>query len=251
MRVSLHSRDAVRGAVGKISACVRHTTFQGRIGLPGYRPQAVMLNRATLPLVCKYGCLVHINRIATLVGLRMPAAVASAGPRVVARSDIRDAVDGLRQLEEGLSGLETLPAAQQSGATMAEQARVASAVAATAISARSQEPHGPVKAYQYRQPFSQPLARGTKEHKGSSSVRPSRGTSFHGLQIGRLRDGCTKLCFSPIGVLLLICSFSLLFCVAQIFSPPPFGINLGPDAAECNATGFEPMPICICVPPLL
>lgn len=66
----------------------------------------------------------------------MPGAVASAGPRVVARSDIRDAVDGLRQLEEGLSGLETLPAAQQSEATVAAQARVASAVAVTAISAR-------------------------------------------------------------------------------------------------------------------
>ena len=181
----------------------------------------------------------------------MPGAVASAGPRVVARSDIRDAVDGLRQLEEGLSGLETLPAAQQSGATMAAQARVASAVAATAISARSQEPSGPVKAYQYRQPFSQPLALGTEEHKGHSSVKSSRGTSFHGLHIGRLRYGCTKLCFSPIGAVLIICSFCLLFCVAQIFSPPPFGINPGPNGAECNATGFKPMPICICVPRLV
>ena len=173
----------------------------------------------------------------------MRAATASADPRVV---------DGLRQLEEGVSGLATLPAAQRTEATMTAQTRVAkSAVAVTAISARSQEPSGPVKAYQYRQPFSQPLALGTEEHKGHSSVKPSRGTSFHGLQIGRLRHGCTKLCFSPIGVVLIICSFSLLLCVAQIFSPPPFGINLGPDAAECNATGFEPMPICICVPPLL
>jgi len=46
---------------------------------------------------------------------------------------------------------------------------------------------------------------------------------------------------------LVICCFSLLFCVAEIFLPPPFGINTGAiDGAECNATGFEPMTICIC-----
>ena len=98
----------------------------------------------------------------------MRAATASADPRVV---------DGLRQLEEGVSGLATLPAAQRTEATMAAQARVASAVAVTAISARFQEPSGPVKAYQYRQPFSQPLARSTKKHKGSSLVRKCRGGS--------------------------------------------------------------------------
>ena len=54
----------------------------------------------------------------------MGAATASADPRVV--------------LEEGVSGLATLPAAQRTEATMAAQARVASAVAVTAISARSQ-----------------------------------------------------------------------------------------------------------------
>ena len=47
--------------------------------------------------------------------------------------------------------------------------------------------------------------------------------------------------------MLVICCFSLLFCVAEIFLPPPFGINTGAiDGAECNATGFEPMTICIC-----
>ena len=100
----------------------------------------------------------------------MRAATASADPRVV---------DGLRRLEEGVSGLATLPAAQRTEATMTAQTRVASAVAVTAISARSQEPSGPVKAYQYRQPFRQPLALGTEEHKGHSSVKPSHESALY------------------------------------------------------------------------
>ena len=125
----------------------------------------------------------------------MPAAVASAGPRVVTRSDIRDALDGLRQLEEGLSaGLETLPAAQQSEATMAAQARVASAVAVTATSARSQEPSGPVKAYQ-RVPSAVQSAVGSwhKEHtRGTLSKNSLRYASqglikWGGIRLGRNR----------------------------------------------------------------
>ena len=42
------------------------------------------------------------------------------------------------------------------------------------------------------------------------------------------------------------CCFSLLYCIAESFSPPPFGINTGANGAECDATGVEPMPICIC-----
>ena len=84
-------------------------------------------------------------------------------------------------------------------------------------------------------------------------VKPARGPPAKRtpllLRLRRLRNGCSKLCFSPIGAVLVICCFSLVVCVAEIFSPPPFGINTGANGAECNATGFEPMPICICVPP--
>ena len=95
----------------------------------------------------------------------------------------------------------------------------------------------------------------TKEASGSTILTP-RGCSHSecspsecshsGLRVRRLRVDCSKLCFSPIGAVLVICCFSLVICVAQIFSPPPFGINTGANGAECNATGFDPMPICIC-----
>ena len=84
-------------------------------------------------------------------------------------------------------------------------------------------------------------------------VKPARGPPAKRtpllLRLRRLRNGCSKLCFSPIGAVLVICCFSLVLCVAEIFSPPPFGINTGANGAECNATGFGPMPVCICVPP--
>ena len=116
------------------------------------------------------------------------------------------------------------------------------AVAITIASARPQGlGGGPAQAYHYRQPLAN-----TKE----ATVMPPRGMAMStSLRMRRLRDGCSKLCFSPIGAVLVICCFSLLICVAEIFSPPPFGINTGANGAECNATGFEPMPICICVPP--
>ena len=116
------------------------------------------------------------------------------------------------------------------------------AVAITIASARPQGlGGGPAQAYHYRQPLAN-----TKE----ATVMPPRGMAIStGLRMRRLRDGCSKLCFSPIGAVLVICCFSLLICVAEIFSPPPFGINTGANGAECNATGFEPMPVCICVPP--
>ena len=98
----------------------------------------------------------------------------------------------------------------------------------------------------------------TKEASGSTILTP-RGCSHSecspsecshsGLRVRRLRVDCSKLCFSPIGAVLVICCFSLVICVAQILSPPPFGINTGANGAECNATGFGPMPVCICVPP--
>ena len=114
-------------------------------------------------------------------------------------------------------------------------------VAITIASARPHGPGGPAQAYHYRQPLAN-----TKE----ATVVPPRGMAIStSLRMRRLRDGCSKLCFSPIGAVLVICCFSLLICVAEIFSPPPFGINTGANGAECNATGFEPMPICICVPP--
>ena len=81
-------------------------------------------------------------------------------------------------------------------------------------------------------------------------VKPARGPPVKRkpllLRLRRLRDGCSKLCFSPIGAVLVICCFSLLYCVLEIFLPPPFGMNTGANGADCNATGFEPMPICIC-----
>ena len=114
-------------------------------------------------------------------------------------------------------------------------------VAITIASARPHGPGGPAQAYHYRQPLAN-----TKE----ATVVPPRGMGASiGLRVRRLRDGCSKLCFSPIGAVLVICCFSLLICVAEIFSPPPFGINTGANGAECNATGFGPMPVCICVPP--
>ena len=118
------------------------------------------------------------------------------------------------------------------------------AVAITIASARPQGlGGGPAQAYHYRQPLAN-----TKE----ATVAPPRGMGASiGLRMRRLRDGCSKLCFSPIGAVLVICCFSLLICVAEIFSPPPFGINTGANGAECNATGFGPMPVCICVPPQL
>ena len=84
----------------------------------------------------------------------------------------------------------------------------------------------------------QPLARTTE----AAAVTPSGVLQSIGLRVRRLRDGCTKFCFSPIGAVLLLCCFSLLYCVAEI-------LNTGANGAECNATGFGPMPVCICVPP--
>ena len=122
-----------------------------------------------------------------------------------------------------------------------EAAVAEGAVAITIASTRPQGLGGPAQAYHYRQPLAN-----TK----TTTVVPPRGMAIStSLRMRRLRDGCSKLCFSPIGAVLVICCFSLLICVAEIFSPPPFGINTGANGAECNATGFEPMPICICVPP--
>ena len=122
-----------------------------------------------------------------------------------------------------------------------EAAVAEGAVAITIASTRPQGLGGPAQAYHYRQPLAN-----TK----TTTVVPPRGMAIStSLRMRRLRDGCSKLCFSPIGAVLVICCFSLLICVAEIFSPPPFGINTGANGAECNATGFEPMPVCICVPP--
>ena len=81
-------------------------------------------------------------------------------------------------------------------------------------------------------------------------VKPARGPPSERkpllLRLRRLRDGCLKLCFSPIGAILAICSFSLLYCILEILLPPPFGINAGANSTDCNPSGFEPMPICIC-----
>ena len=81
-------------------------------------------------------------------------------------------------------------------------------------------------------------------------IKPARGPPSKRkpllLRLRRLRDGCSKLCFSPIGAILAICSFSLLYCILEILLPPPFGINAGANSTDCSPSGFEPMPICIC-----
>ena len=52
---------------------------------------------------------------------------------------------------------------------------------------------------------------------------------------------------SPIGALLLVCTFTLLYCAAEIISPPPFGVNTGwTGGAECAGPEFELKSICIC-----
>ena len=101
-------------------------------------------------MVGKYGCLVRINRTAGLVVLQRceqprlpPTPVWWPGPISVT---LWTGSASSRRAFQGW--IRTLPAAQRSEATMAAQARVASAVAVTATSARSQEPSGPVKAYQ-------------------------------------------------------------------------------------------------------
>ena len=137
-----------------------------------------------------------------------------------------------------------------------------------AASARPQGAGGATTAHHYPKVLGPRLAQGwegvrrplaiTKEASSGSTILTPRGCSHSecspsecshsGLRVRRLRVDCSKLCFSPIGAVLVICCFSLVICVAQILSPPPFGINTGANGAECNATGFEPMPICICVP---
>ena len=127
--------------------------------------------------------------------------------------------------------------------SLAEVQRPEAAVAITILS--SQGPDGSEEAYPMGVPVipqayhpMPPLARTTE----AAVVTPSGVLQSIGLRMRRLRDGCSKLCFSPIGAVLLLCCFSLLYCVAEF-------LNTGANGSECNATGFEPMPICICVPP--
>ena len=70
--------------MGKISACVRHTTFQGRIGLPGYRPQAVYAQwsqpcNATLGLQIWLPGWVSIERLMSELRQHAPAEVDKLG----------------------------------------------------------------------------------------------------------------------------------------------------------------------------
>ena len=52
---------------------------------------------------------------------------------------------------------------------------------------------------------------------------------------------------SPIGALLLVCIFTLLYCAAEMISPPPFGVNTRwTGGAECAGPEFELKSICIC-----
>ena len=52
---------------------------------------------------------------------------------------------------------------------------------------------------------------------------------------------------SPIGALLLVCTFTLLYCAAEMISPPPFGVNTRwTGGAECAGPEFELKSICIC-----
>lgn len=52
---------------------------------------------------------------------------------------------------------------------------------------------------------------------------------------------------SPIFALLLVCTFTLLYCAAEMISPPPFGVNTGwTNGTECAGPEFELKSICIC-----
>jgi hypothetical protein len=147
-------------------------------------------------MVGKYGCLVRINRTAGLVVLQRceqprlpPTPVWWPGPISVT---LWTGSASSRRAFQGW--IRTLPAAQRSEATMAAQARVASAVAVTATSARSQEPSGPVKAYQ-RVPSAVQSAVGSwhKEHtRGTLSKNSLRYASqglikWGGIRLGRNR----------------------------------------------------------------
>ena len=52
---------------------------------------------------------------------------------------------------------------------------------------------------------------------------------------------------SPIGALLLVCTFTLLYCAAEIIAPPRFGVNTAwTGGAECAGPEFELKSVCIC-----
>lgn len=135
---------------------------------------------------------------------------------LVARSEVRAAVGGLRRTEvtsqEDLQTLDPLADARGPEATVlaAEALAVGASTAVTVLG-----PGGPAPASLYTR-------------NETSAVVTARGvvTSID-LWVRHRLDGCSKLCLSPIGAILVIGSCSLLFCVAQVFSPPPFGINTG------------------------
>lgn len=61
------------------------------------------------------------------------------------------------------------------------------------------------------------------------------------------KNGLKKTLVSPVGALLLLSTFTFLWCGAEIFSPPPFGVNTGwHGGSECDGPDFQPMPVCIC-----
>ena len=62
----------------------------------------------------------------------------------------------------------------------------------------------------------------------------------------RWKQLCRTL-HSPIGALLLVCTFTLLYCAAEIIAPPRFGVNTAWNGgAECAGPEFELKSVCIC-----
>ena len=87
-----------------------------------------------------------------------------------------------------------------------------------------------------------------------ATVMPSRKISFRSFRKAArcpsymTRRSLTNTLYSPIGAVLLVCVFTFLWCLAEIISPPPFGLNTGWNGGGtgCNGTDSQPLDICIC-----
>ena len=95
-------------------------------------------------------------------------------------------------------------------------------------------------------------ATGSKDKR--ATVMPSRKISFRSFRKAArcpsymTRRSLTNTLYSPIGAVLLVCVFTFLWCLAEIISPPPFGLNTGWNGGGtgCNGTDSQPLDICIC-----
>ena len=80
--------------------------------------------------------------------------------------------------------------------------------------------------------------------KAASAQAPSKPFLITCLNKKQIRR---TLFNSPVGALLLVCTFTFTWCIVEIFAPPPYGINTGwSGGIACIGTDSTPMPICIC-----